>query len=284
MTVSRYIFLFAASLLAVNSLAAERHCKRVVSLSPAVTEMICAIGAEQMLVGRSRLCDHPAETVKNIPVAGGLGTPDVEKIITLQADIVICDIFPPGAAWNKLEKAGIKVCRLESGTLSIYRNNVMTVGRMLGKEREAASEVKRFFDRLSECRKNTPASKISVLILLGINPLVSCNKYTFTDEVATLAGLHNIARETDQKYFVISKEYVVVRDPQIVLAAGIPGNVRTVLRETSAWKNLQFMKNNAIIDTISPELLCRLSPRTPDAVMLLQKEIEKMIRREGGAR
>ena len=79
---------------------------RVVSLSPAVTEMIFKLGGGNKLVGRSSACDYPVE-VKSIPVAGMLGIPDAEKIISQRANVVITDTVAPGGAWSKLEKAGI---------------------------------------------------------------------------------------------------------------------------------------------------------------------------------
>ena len=249
---------------------------RVVSLSPAVTEMIFKLGGGNKLVGRSSACDYPVE-VKSIPVAGMLGIPDAEKIISQRANVVITDTVAPGGSWSKLEKAGIRVVRLSCRRVEDYRNNVMTVGRLLKLEKSADAEVRRFYREIDELKTNGPFFDIPVLVLLGVNPFVSCNKNTFVDEIVTLAGANNIARDITLNYFVLSPEYVIKRNPQAVIAAGVPGDVKKYIRSVTAWKHLDFMQNDAVIDEIPSELLCRLSPRTPQAVKLLRKMLLKKI-------
>ena len=93
--------LFAALLLSA------REYKRVVSLTPAVTEIIYTLDAGEFLVARSDACDYPHE-VKKLPVVGKIGKPDVEKILQLKADLVISDMSVPVAEWDMLKRLNIK--------------------------------------------------------------------------------------------------------------------------------------------------------------------------------
>jgi iron complex transport system substrate-binding protein len=266
-------------LITASFILCAREYKRVVSLSPAVTEMIYAIGAENKLVARSSACDYPQD-VKKIPVAGALGIPAPEKILMLKADLVVTDITAPQSNWDILKKSGIKIVKLESGKLSDYCRNVTLLGALLGRKAEAQKECKRFQDELHKLSLTRPDTPVNVLLLFGMNPLVGCNKNCFADEVLILAGAKNITRELNKKYFVLSTEYVAKQDPQMVILTGMSGDFRKYLLELEAWKNLSFIRNNAIIDNIPQELLCRLSPRTPEGIKAVRNAVSALKSKE----
>ncbi len=258
--------------LALAAVVNAKEYTRCVSLSPAVTEMICAIGAEKQLVARSRFCDYP-QSVKCLPVAGELGIPQTEKILSLKADLVVTDITNPQSDWSILKRAGVRVVVLKSDSIGDYRRNITALGELLGRESAAASECRRFYSELKKASAGDSKKTVSALLLLGINPLVSCSKNTFADEVLTCAGIRSITRDFSRKYFVLSAEYVIEKNPDAVILTGMSGDFRKYLYSIEAWKNLAFIKNNAIIDDIPQELLCRLSPRTPEAVKALKNAV-----------
>ena len=71
---------------------------RIVSLSPALTELVCYLGCEKNLVGRSSVCSYP-ESVKKVAVAGRFAIPYTEKVISLKPDIIITnDLVNPNLA------------------------------------------------------------------------------------------------------------------------------------------------------------------------------------------
>lgn len=80
---------------------------RLVSLGPTVTETICALGGEDMLVGRTDYCNYPA-SVADIPSIGGILNPSVEKIIRLKPDLVIASSMVSDDVYRALDKAGVK--------------------------------------------------------------------------------------------------------------------------------------------------------------------------------
>ncbi len=248
---------------------------RVVSLSPAVTEIVCALGGRGNLVARSNACDYP-ENVKTLPVAGKLGEPNIEVISKLRADVVISDIAVPGADWNTLRKMGVKVILLNSEKISMYRRNVSVIGKVLGRTAEAETECNRFYSEMTRLKKqSSSAGSPKALVLLGINPLVSCNNSSFIGEMLDIAGVSNIAGNVSRTYFVLSPEFVVEKNPDVVILTGMSGDFRRAVEEMRVWRKLGFIKNRAIIDTVPNELFCRLSPRTPLAIELLMSECRK---------
>ena len=268
------IFLFFIAAVALNA----KEYKRVVSLSPAVTEMICVLGRQDKLVGRSSACDYPVE-IKKVPVAGELGIPAIETVIKLKADLIITDITTPQTDWNLLKKAGVKVIVLKSEKISDYRDNITTIGKMLGVEENAEKECRRFYDDLKSASAEYSDLKVKTLLLLGMDPLVSCNKNSFADEILFKSGAVSITRNFPKTYFVLSPEYVIQQNPRIVILTGMSGDFRKYLQSIKAWQALDFIRNNSIIDNIPQELICRLSPRTPLAVKIIGREIRNTLKR-----
>ena len=215
----RAFFLFSA----IFMLQANAYCKelKIVSLSPAVTEMIYQLGAENQLVGRSRVCDYPKQ-VSSLPIAGDLGTPDIERISKLRADVVISDVNNPAANWEQLRKMGVQIILLRSDSISRYRENIFSIGRVVGKEKNAEQEWNRF-DGKMQILKNDSAKvkKVSAAVFLGINPLVSCNDETFIGELLELAGVDNISGKVKKKYFIISPEFILKKNPDIAISTGM---------------------------------------------------------------
>src|SRR5580704_698606 len=76
--------------------AAPYAAHRIVSVSPATTEALFAIGAGDRVVGRSRFCDWPPEATK-LPVVGGVVDPNFEAIAQLEPDLVVGSLGPSSA-------------------------------------------------------------------------------------------------------------------------------------------------------------------------------------------
>ena len=146
---------------------------------------------------------------------------------------------------------------------------------LLSKE-EAAKECLRFQNRLSELSADKPDSPADVLLLFGMDPLVGCSKNCFADEVLSLAGAKNITRDFSKKYFVLSTEFVVQKNPKMVILTGMSGDFKKYLLTIEAWKNLDFIRNKAIIDHIPQELICRLSPRTPEGIKAVRDAVSAL--------
>ena len=87
----------SAVVLLIAGLAAEAADElRVISLSPSLTELVFQLGKGSSLVGRSTVCDYPAEVTK-LPVAGNFADPDIERVLKLKPDVVITnDLLHPG--------------------------------------------------------------------------------------------------------------------------------------------------------------------------------------------
>ena len=82
------VFLTSLALLLSGCLRTEPHSDttrlRLVSTAPNLTECVFAVGAGDLLVGRTESCDYPAAEVSRIPVTGGFGTPYLEPLLAVR--------------------------------------------------------------------------------------------------------------------------------------------------------------------------------------------------------
>ena len=245
---------------------------RIVSLSPAATEIVCRLGGLSKLVGRSSACDFPAE-VRSVPVAGDLGRPEVETVLALRPTLVVTDLAAPHPGWAQLEQLHIPVLRLASEHLDDYPVNVRKLGKILHCEDAAEREIARFNFELAELRRRKPPRPVRLLVLLGIDPLVSCNKDTFISEVVSFAGAVNILENAKLKYFRLELETLSQREIDAVLITGmedLASELPRQLRSALAGKRFQ------VVSGIPPELLLRLGPRLTDGIARLQFELFKL--------
>ena len=117
--------------------------QRIVSMTPAITETLFALGSGPRVVGVSTYCDHPPE-VTSLPRVGTFLAPSIESVIALRPDIVITSPTPgnqsPIAA---LERAGIRVTVVTEGSASIAdaRLAILETADIVGRSLEAAAVV-----------------------------------------------------------------------------------------------------------------------------------------------
>jgi iron complex transport system substrate-binding protein len=115
------------------------HPTRVVSTSPAVTEIMFALGAGDLLVGRTDFCVYPEEAAQ-IPTIGGISNLNVERILSLNPDLVISGSMVSKKATDQLDKMGTPiVCVIEKPKFDVLYDNITAIGKLVGKEQEADS-------------------------------------------------------------------------------------------------------------------------------------------------
>ncbi|MBR2365398.1 MAG: ABC transporter substrate-binding protein, partial [Lentisphaeria bacterium] len=160
----------------------EEKC-RIISLSPAVTEIICHLGGEKYLVGRSSACDYP-ESVKKLPVAGDFAKPYMEKILSLRPHYLLTnDLINPVVA-KKLTSFGIKCIMKQTTGKDEYFFWVEIIGKILKKEKEATLEIRRVNSILSDLQKRIAGrKKKKVLWIIWDSPLMVAGEKAFPDSM-----------------------------------------------------------------------------------------------------
>lgn len=266
-----FLFIF---ILWGSVLTAEPTPVRVISLSPALTDAVVLIGGIEQLCGRSRVCNSPGTV--HIPVAGDMGNPAVETIIRLKPDYVISDTFHPGGKWSQLKRAGIKIIDFPGTKIDDFPKNLRKLGKLLKLESSAEFHAARFEQQLRSLKAALPAARQSALAVFGVSPVISCSGKSFIHEALTLAGLSNICKNGKGVYFTVSAEYILRRDPDVIIVAGVPETAVKNYFSRPEFRHLTAIKKRRII-FVDPDRFCRAGSELIPEIILLRKKIQRIV-------
>ena len=257
----------------------KNRLPRVVSLAPSVTEIVCALGATNQLVGRSSACDYPREAVKRVPVIGDFGVPSLERLLAVKPDAGLYTDLADMSLDQKLHRIGLNPVRIVCNRLDEIPAALVQVGQAVGREAEAnrwADSLRRQITQ-SRASLSNNVSRPRVLVLIWNDPLTAAGKESFVSDLVTLAGGQNIGDEIPRDYFPVSAEWVVSRDPEIVfcffMANGNP--VRQVVMQQAGWGRVNAVRTGRVYDGFDNNLVIRPGPRVMEGLALIRSYITK---------
>jgi len=215
--------------------------QRIVSLAPSVTEGIYLLGAGDKLVGVTIYCDRPPEAKKKEKI-GTLLEPDIEKIVSLDPDLVLGSEdgnFP--YLLKKLMGVGLTIAVIPPArSFSVLCDNFILLGRLIGMTSRAEALVAEAKQSVADIRKRLEGSpKRSVFWEIGARPLVTAGRGGYINDLTELAGGENIARKRRDAWLRYSMEEVVRNDPDAIIVARM-GDVGE--KEKKAWGKYKTMK------------------------------------------
>lgn len=207
-------------LLFISSFAQEAPPNRIISLAPNITEIIYRIGASDKLVGRTEYCLYPMAAA-SVPVVGGYLNPDFEQMVALKPDAVL--LLPNPDMVKKLAQLGLKPFTVPNETIADILTGIEKVGRLLGKDSAAVTVVKGIQDTLDYVQSHQEnAETFSALLVVGrqagsLKGLYAAGQETYFTEILALCGGKNAFADVNSRYFDVSKEDLVLRNPDAIL-------------------------------------------------------------------
>ena len=200
---------------------------RIVSLGPSATEVIFAIGAQDLLVARTDLCDYPPEA-KNIPSVGGFAgnTLSLESIISYEPTLVYLFAEMHEGFVKPLQDLGIQVYRSNATSIEAVKNEVLDIGKLTGHEKQAQKVVKEMDEKLNRTKKmyetkiEADAKLPTVYWEVWHSPMMSCGKNSFMGDIISKAGGKNIFADEEQAYPIINEEAVLLANPDFIFYSG----------------------------------------------------------------
>lgn len=208
------------SVLLIFSLMGQ-YPQGIITLSSDITEIVCALGAGDRIIGISGSAKENhflPERIKGLPSCGGWKGIDMERVVMLSPDLVILE---GGGASEEIEKS-LKSKRLK--TLIIYPGNIyqlcdaiLLLSRILGCERKG-EEIRTFImDRIEYIRKSLRNISKPRVYLAGSNPYHTFSKGSVWASLIELAGGINVAGGIPLPWPKISAETLIEWDPNIIL-------------------------------------------------------------------
>ncbi len=179
----------------------ERHNgpKRLISLAPSITEIACALGMRDRLVGRTPYCTHPPE-IEPVAEVGSLATANLDKIKALEPDLILAT-SNSGQVIDSLTKLGLPYAAVPHNTLEQVYTAIEEVGRLCNRPKTAAALIaftRGDMETLSRTARRLGLPRRRVLVILGSlpvppRPVWVAGPGLFLDGLLAAAGQENAA-------------------------------------------------------------------------------------------
>ncbi len=241
---------------------------RVVSLVPATTELLFALGAGPVVVGRTRWCDYPP-AAQAVPSVGDGMTPNVEAVVARKPDLVVMYRSPANdAAVARLRDLGIPVMELLVDRWADFGRAARLLAAAVGRRAAGDSLVQSTtaaLDRATVHRSARP----SVFILAWDQPPMTLGAGSFLSEIIDRAGGQNAFGSEPRPSFVVAIEAVAARNPDRIL---VVGSDDPAFASRPEWQAVKAVRERRFL-RVSGSMFNRPSPRMPDAVAELARAL-----------
>jgi len=248
---------------------AEDTPQRVISLMPSLTEITYALGAEDKLVGVTNYCDYPPE-VKTKKKAGDLISPNPERLLALNPDLILLSSPTQGQLSVDLANAGFRVALFpDPADLKGVFAQIQSLADTLGYSNQGKALVDSLKAELAAIKST---ESLSVYIEMSADPLMSIGSASYLTDALEHIGLYNVFADKSQGYPVVSAEQVLVRAPDVVLF--LYPDAAEAAQKRLGWSQLPAAKKGFVFDSLPVDELLRPGPRLIHALAVTDSLIQ----------
>ncbi|WP_376695256.1 cobalamin-binding protein [Wenzhouxiangella sp. EGI_FJ10305] len=252
---------------------------KIVSHTCSNTEIVCALGRADWLVGVDDHSDYPPEVVERLPRIGpDLGV-DVEKILALEPDLVITSLTVPGHehCLERMEKAGLPLLVTRPHSLADVVADIRRIGEAIDARHRAEELAAQFEAALAS---DPPAhDPIPILVEWWPKPVIVPGKHSWVNEMLALAGGINPWHDRDAESLEVDTDMARAASPEAVVMSwcGVDeAKYRPhVVRRREGWSDIPAIANERIFP-ISEAWLGRPGPRLIDGIKKLRELVERV--------
>ena len=271
---------------------AQPRPTRIVSLVPAVTEMLFAVGAGDRVVGVSSFDRYPPEAATRARL-GALIDPDVERLLALRPDLAIV-YGTQSDLISRLTRAGVPLLRYEHAELADITQTLRLVGARVGRDGEASRLAARIEDEIANIRRQVAGRpRPRTALVIGREPdalrgIFASGGVGFMHDMLEAAGGANAFSDVRRQSLQVSAELLLAREPEVILEAHPPEGwtPARVARERQLWRafpGLPAVRNDRI-HILTDEVVLVPGPRVVDGIRLMAQVLHPgAVRRAAGA-
>jgi len=192
--------------------------ERIVTLSPAINEIIYALGSGTEVVGNTQYCTYPKAS-QSVTKVGGYFSPSLEKILSLKPTIVIMQQNNKKLAL-RLDKLGIQTKIIQIDRLPHIRKAILLLGTLLHKESNAENIISDIDQALADIKGIVKDKKI--LIVIGHNTelvkqIFVVGQNLYLDDIINTSGNTNALQSNRKGQPILNQENIIATDPDIVI-------------------------------------------------------------------
>ena len=215
--------------------------ERIVTLSPAINEIVYALGSGDDVVGNTQYCMYPKAS-QSVTKVGGYFSPNLEKILSLKPTIVIMQQNNRKLA-QKLEKLSIKTKIIQIDRLPHIKKAILKLGTLLHKEDKAQNIVSDINKALADIKGILKDKKI--LIVIGHNTelvkqIFVVGQNLYLDDIINASGNTNALQSKRKGQPILNQENIIATNPDIVILLAHSMHQRGLSRADliNPWKEL----------------------------------------------
>jgi iron complex transport system substrate-binding protein len=238
----------------------EKEPQRIVSLSPATTEILFALGVGERIVGITTYDDYPPEQIKSLRRVGDFQGPNIEAILAQNPDIIFGSRLSGQEQMEALAKAGFPVVILEAASFSQITDSIALTAQITNTKAEGTKIIRKMQNKIATIQqkvKDLPKSK--TFYLVDANGNWTAGKDTFIDELITLGGGENIAGELNG-WIQFSLETLLQKNPVVILTAPHAGSMRELFN-SPGFQDMEAVKKRQIFVISDDNIISRPSYR-----------------------
>lgn len=217
--------------------------QRIVALSPAIAELIYALGGWSRVVG---ICDHtrhPAAAAREKKSVGSFLAPSMETLIALDPDLVVMRRDQPQLA-ARLQDAGIPTLRVADNSVTAVFRSIDRLGGVLGRHSAARKLRTRLQTRLKQITRSWAArTRPRALLVIGrtdatLRSVYGAAPHSFPGDLLKRAGARNVLAGASARYPVISKEAILAARPEVIIEIVTPPATVSPKKAARTWLRL----------------------------------------------
>ncbi|WGS65602.1 ABC transporter substrate-binding protein [Marinitoga aeolica] len=230
----------------------DKEVGRIVVAAPAISDFIVKLGAKEKVVGVTNFDSY----ITDVEKIGNMVPLNVEKIISLNPDVVLLTGGFQEGEISKLEKFGIKAFVLNATTLNEVFRDLSLVGVILGKDKTAQDYAQKLRTRMLNIAKNTFSWKEKPRVIYlsaygSVSQMWTCGTGSYLNEIIAYAGGINITAPYtgNNGWFAIGPEFVVKENPDIILVpAYYPGDkgAYNLIMNAEQFKDVKAVKEGKV--------------------------------------
>lgn len=237
----------------------KSNIKRVVSLVPTNSEMVCLLECVR-LKGGTRYDQFPEELKKRveskqIEIIGGGFDANFEKIVQLQPDLILTNGPTQQRFAVPLKNMGYSVLSIWPRDMAALKRDFLLLGELLGQAKKAQDAIDGMQRRfaLIQARAMTKPKK-RVYLQMWADPLITIGKWSFTDWLVAAAGGINIFGDLPFDSMQVSLESLIHRDPEVLIFLTEQEPLAKRLKKRAGWSSIRGVRDSHLCFIEEPDI------------------------------
>ncbi len=243
--------------------------QRIVTLSPAATEILYAIDAGNQIAAVSEFSDYPPEA-SGKPLVGGFDgkTLSMEKILSFKPDFIYMTQGMHNFLIDQLDSYGIAYYLSQGDSIEAVLKEIVEVAEITGHEGAGAALAEKIREECDSVYKFD--SSVSVFYEVWNSPFMTAGTKSFIHDVITKAGGINIFADLNEPYPIVSEEAIIARGPEVILLPASNGISADDVKARAGWQDIPAVKNSRIY-LINDSVYSRPATRIGECVQNLNE-------------